>query len=281
MILRGLLAVLFSTMVVGCGEGMPDDAELDPIDVASDQQAVTTVSAQEALSWGLDWIDEVKAAPSRMSENHYTASSTELERMVGTKKASNRNVCGTLVTKLMQKSLGLDPDDFYQSFNKEMDGCSAGTVDGEQKGTNSPNAAQYRYKIANCGGTGPIKFTKRTTIGGVRTGDVLAVTYPDRTDITGHVMIVRAAPIADKSLPAGPSGSTPYAVKILDSTSTPHGSSSKYPDYRGGNTGEGLGTGTFVLYANSDGAIVASRWSPTDSTLAKASTNRIAIGGLR
>lgn len=275
---RGLFAVLFS-VAVGCGEGMPEDA-VSADDVASDTQGIT-VNALEALDWARGWITEVKAQPSRLSENEYTASGTELERMSTGLKAKNRNVCGTLVTKLLQKSIGLDSNDFYQSFSKNMDGCEAGTVDGEQKGTNSPNAAQYRYKIANCGGTGPIKFTKRTTIGAVRSGDVLAVTYPDRTDITGHVMIVRSTPVVDKSLPAGPSGSTPYAVGIIDSTSTPHGSSTKYPDWRGGNTGQGLGTGTFVVYTNSDGEIVASRWSPTDSALARSSTNRIAIGGLR
>lgn len=277
MTLRGMLAVLVMGLgSVGCGEGTPNDVE----DVASDTQEIT-VSSRAALDWGNGWIDEVKAQPSRLAENEYTANSTELERMSSGKKASNRNVCGTLVTKLIQKSVGYDADDFYHSFNKEMDGCETGTVDGEQKGTNSPNAAQYRYKIANCGGTGPVQFTKRSTIGAVRSGDVLAVTYPDRTDITGHVMIIRSTPVIDRSLPAGPSGSTPYAVSILDSTSTPHGSSSKYPDYRGGNAGQGLGRGTFVLYADSAGAIVASRWSPTDSTLSKASTNRIAIGGLR
>ena len=81
-------------------------------------------------------------------------------------KAKNRNVCGTLVTQLFQNSVGFNSDDFYHSFNKAMDGtCDVGTVDGEQKGTTSPNASQYRYKIANCGGTGPIQFTRRDTIG--------------------------------------------------------------------------------------------------------------------
>lgn len=275
---RGMLAVLFFAMV-GCGQGadMPDDAD----NTMSDTQAIT-LTAQTALDWANGWISEVKAQPSRLLENEYTSSSTELERMSGSTTAKNRNVCGTLVTQLFQKSIGFEPADFYHSFNKAMDGsCDAGTVNGSQKGTNSPNASQYRYKIANCGGTGPIQFTRRDTISAVRAGDVLAVTYPERTDITGHVMIVRSAPVADSSLPAGPSGSKAYAVQIIDSTSTPHGSASRYPDWRGGNTGQGLGHGTFVLYANSTGAIVASRWSATDPTLSLTSTDRIAIGGLR
>ena len=94
-------------------------------------------------------------------------------------------------------------------------------------------------------------------------------------------MLVRSAPVADPSLPAGPSGSTAYAVGIIDSTSTPHGSSSRYPDWRGGSSGQGLGSGTYILYANSAGAIVATRWSATDSSYTKASTTTLAIGGLR
>lgn len=277
MIIRALLAVLF-LVSVGCGEAMPEDTGAD---VLSETQAIS-INAQEALIWAKAWISEVKAEPSRLVENEYTASGTTLERMGSGVKATNRNVCGTFVTKLFQKSLSFDSSDFYASFNKAMDGsCEAGTVDGDQKGTTSPNAAQYRYKIANCGGTGPVKFTKRTTISAVQSGDVLSVVYPDRTDITGHVMLIRSTPVADKTLPAGPSGSTAYAVGIIDSTSTPHGSSSKYPDWRGGSSGQGLGSGTFVLYANSSGTIVASRWSPTDSSYTKASTATLAIGGLR
>lgn len=276
--LRVTLAVLF-LVSVGCGEGMSEME--NPDEVASDTQAIS-VNSQAALDWASDWIAEVKAEPSRLLENEYTASDATLERMRSGVKAKNRNVCGTLVTKLLQNSVGLDSTDFYHSFPKAMDGsCEVGTIDGEQKGTTSPTASQYRYKIANCGGTGSIKFTHRTTIGAVRSGDVLAVSYADRTDITGHVMIVRSVPRIDHTLPSGPSGSTPYAVGIIDSTSTPHGKAAAYPDFRGGNTGQGLGSGTFVLYADSSGALVASRWSATDSTLSKASTNRIAIGGLQ
>ncbi|MFO0575240.1 MAG: hypothetical protein U1A78_14715 [Polyangia bacterium] len=275
--LRGLLAALF-LFSVGCGESISEDTGAD---VLSDAQAIST-NSQEALAWASDWIAEVKSQPSRLLENEYTSSSTSLERMSSTVKATNRNVCGTFVTRLFQKSLGFDSSDFYKSFNKAMDGtCEVGTVDGDQKGTTSPNAAQYRYKIANCSGTGPIQFTRRTSISQVRSGDVLAVVYPNRTDITGHVMLVRSTPVADSSLPAGPSGSTAYAVAIIDSTSTPHGSSSRYPDWRGGSSGQGLGSGTYILYANSTGAIVATRWSATDSSYTKASTTTLAIGGLR
>ena len=76
MLIRGLLAVLFVSMV-GCGDGadLPDDAN----DTASDMQEIT-VNSLAALEWANGWIGEVKAQPSRLLENEYTASSTTLTR---------------------------------------------------------------------------------------------------------------------------------------------------------------------------------------------------------
>ena len=71
--------------------------------------------------------------------------------MSGTTSATNRSVCGTLVTQLLQKGAGFTSSNFYNAFNKAMDGtCEVGTISTVQKGTSSPNAAQYRYKIDNC-----------------------------------------------------------------------------------------------------------------------------------
>jgi hypothetical protein len=95
--------------------------------------------------------------------------------------------------------------------------------------------------------------------------------------VTGHVMIVRSAPVSDGSLPAGPQGSTGYTVEVIDSTSTPHGAT----DWRALNAGQGLGYGTFVVYANAAGTIVASRWSPSDSNDDDTTVHPLAIGGLQ
>lgn len=261
-------------LVGGCGE-LPaqDDA------IGQHSQAIS-VNAQTALNWVNGWISEVKADATKLEENVYTTDSPALLRVVGTQKAKNRSVCGTLVTQLFQQSLGFTESNFFNSFNKAMDSCTYGKVSGVNIGTKSPNAAQYRYKIENCAGTGVIQFTKRTTIGAIEAGDVLAVTYPESTTNSGHVMIVRNVPVVDSGLPAGPSGSTAYAVEVVDSTETPHGTSTTYADWRGGDTGEGLGHGTFVLYANSSGTIVASRWSPTDPTLFDTTDHPLAVGGL-
>lgn len=279
------LGSLCSLVSAGCGEPLVEGTE--PLGVEQSGQALLSANAQLALDWANGWISDTTGATPKLSENVYTASMAALSRAVDGTLATNRTVCGTFLTLLVQKSTTLTANDFYKSFNKAMDGtCEVGTVNvpmvgNVQKGTNSPNAAQYQYKISKCASTGPIKFAARTSLSGIVAGDVLAVSYPERTDINGHVMLVRSAPVADSSLPAGPTGSTPYAVTVIDSTSTPHGSSATYPDTRPGGNNEGLGTGTFVLYADAGGAIVGSRWSPTDPTFFDTTAHPLAAGGMQ
>lgn len=283
--LLGLFVCSLGSLVsVGCGEPLAEGME--PLALEQSDQALISPNAQLALDWANGWISDTTGTSPKLSENVYTASMPALERAgVGT-LAINRTVCGNFITNLIQKSTGLVPNDFSKSFNKAMDGtCEIGSVTiagmSVQKGTNSPHAAQYQYKISKCPSTGPIKFTARTSITQIEAGDVIAVSYPERTDINGHVMLVRSAPVADTSLLAGPTDSTPYVVTVIDSTSTPHGSSSTYPDTRPGGNNEGLGTGTFVLYADASGTIVASRWSPTDSTLFTTTAHPLSVGALQ
>lgn len=258
----------------------PAVADSDPA-IGSTTHGLT--ASESALQWANDWLKNVKDQPSRLAENVYTASNPNLVAMATGVSASNRTVCGTLITRLLQTT-GLTASNFYNSFPKTTtNNCNVGTINNVQYGTNSPDAAQYVYKINSCPTTGVVKFQQRTTVGSVVSGDVLAVSFPERTDISGHVMMVRTAPQVDSGLPAGPAGSTAYAVQIIDSTSTPHGTSTTYPDNRPGPNGaannQGLGTGTFVLYANANGAIVATRWSPTDPTFFTTSDHPVAIGG--
>lgn len=283
MSLRTTLLGLF-IFSVGCGQ--PLDGTEEPA-VGATAQALSA-RAQQVLDWANGWISDVNGHPENLEDNEYTSTDPDLRRTGTGVLATNRSVCGTLVNMLIQKSTTLTSNDFYKSFNKAMDGtCEVGTykvpmsTETIQKGTSSPNAAQYQYKITKCASTGTIKFTARATLGAIEAGDVLAVSYPERTDISGHVMVVRSVPVADASLPAGPTGSTAYAVSIIDSTSSPHGTSTTYPDWRGGDTGEGLGTGTFILYADSAGALVGSRWSATDPTLYDSTAHPLAVGGLQ
>ena len=251
-------------------------ADLDALPTGTAEQQLST-HTQQALDWANGWISEVIAQPGQLAENVYTTSSPVLQRMTTGVQARNRSVCGTVITMLFENSVGWTSSDFFHSFNKNLDSCQYGTVNGAQQGTSSPDAAQYQYKIASCASTGTITFTPRTTITAVQAGDILAVRYPERTDITGHVMMVRSVPVANANLPAGPAGSTGYTVEVIDSTSTPHGAG----DWRGGTTGQGLGTGTFVLYADANGSVVASRWSPTPAdTNYDTITHPLSIGGV-
>lgn len=251
-------------------------------------RAAALTASEGALQFANDWLRDVKNEPARLAQNVYTTSTPELVAMAPGVSASNRTVCGTLMTRLLQTT-GLTASSFYNSFPKTTtNGCLVGTgpaPDKIQYGTNSPDAAQYVYKINNCASTGPVKFTQRSTITSIAAGDLLAVSFPERTDISGHVMMVRRPPAVDTTLPAGPSGSTPYAVLVIDSTSTPHGTSTTYPDERPGPNGaantQGFGTGTFVVYVDATGAIVATRWSPTDPDQFSTTAHPVAVGGVQ
>ena len=249
-------------------------------DALGEREELLSANGQRGLDWANGWIADAIAHPGQVAENVYTTTDPALVRMATGVMATNRTVCGTFITRLFQNSIGYTSSDFFHSFNKAMVDCQVGTVGGEQKGTSSPDAAQYQWKIASCASVGPIKFTPRATIGAVEAGVVLAVKYTDPAQhggASGHVMIVRSAPVASGSLPSGPPGSTGYTVEVIDSTSTPHGAT----DWRALGGGQGLGFGTFVVYANAAGALVASRWSPSDPNANDATIHPLAIGGLQ
>jgi hypothetical protein len=249
----------------------------DP-DALGEREELLSAHAQSGLDWANGWIQDATDHPEQVAENVYTTTDPALVRMATGVMAANRTVCGTFVTRLFQNSVPYTSSDFYNSFNKAMVDCQVGTVGGDQKGTSSPDAAQYQWKIASCASVGPIKFTPRSTIGAIEKGDVLAMKYTDPAQhggVSGHVMIVRSVPVPDGS--SGPPGSTGYTVEVIDSTSTPHGAT----DWRALNAGQGLGYGTFVLYADAAGTLVASRWSPSASSYDSTTIHPLAIGGLQ
>lgn len=276
--LLGFFIAIITTGACGSAE---DFAALEAQGAIGSTTAALT-SSQKAVQWANNWLHDVVTTPAELSENVYTTTTPSLVAMSPGVKAANRTVCGTLMTRLLQAT-GLTASNFYNSFPKST--TSTNCQVGANGGTNSPDAAQYVHKIADCASTGGIKFTRRGTISEIVVGDILAVAYPERADISGHVMMVRSAPQTDSGLPTGPDGSTAYAVEIIDSTSTPHGTSTTYPDNRPGAGGaannQGFGTGTFVVYADASGVIVSTRWSPTDSTRYSTSEHPVAIGGVQ
>jgi hypothetical protein len=102
-------------------------------------------------------------------------------------------------------------------------------------------------------------------------GDMIAWLKPDdvTTKNTGHVMIVRGAPVRD------PDYTDVWAVPIIDSTAVPHGKGDSRKD-----TGvTGLGTGEVLLVVDEHDMPVGYRWSRgTKATLHKTT---IALAGLR
>ena len=107
---------------------------------------------------------------------------------------------------------------------------------------------QFFASIPDGGSIG--RWHRVPRVAGLVPGDVIAWLEP--ADVvssnTGHVLLVRGAPIAVSS--------DTYLVPITDSTSTPHGSA----DSRGAGS-NGLGTGTIQLIVDSSGAPIGYRWS--------------------
>lgn len=102
-------------------------------------------------------------------------------------------------------------------------------------------------------------------------GDVIAWLTPDdvETRNTGHVMIVRAAPVRD------PDHTDIWSVPIIDSTAVPHGAG----DSRKPTGATGLGTGEVLLVVDDHDVAIGYRWSRgTKATLHKTT---IALAGIR
>ena len=98
-------------------------------------------------------------------------------------------------------------------------------------------------------------------------GDVIAWLAPDdiETTNTGHVMIVRGAPVRD------PQQTDVWAVPIIDSTAVPHGQG----DSRKPTGATGLGTGEVLLVVDAHDVPIGYRWSR--GTRASLHTTQIAL----
>ena len=105
-------------------------------------------------------------------------------------------------------------------------------------------------------------FTALFKVTDLQPGDFLVLKYADQSRNTGHVMLVSAPPV--KIDPQDPiiSNSTQWAVKIIDSSESGHGTQDKrHKSGANGKDHQGLGEGTARIYANSEGNIVGYTWS--------------------
>lgn len=126
-------------------------------------------------------------------------------------------------------------------------------------GATRPTARRYHDTIAS----GKVKeWHAVVRPKAARPGDVIAIKYPDAEpgENTGHVLLIDGAPTLVSGRPVGIAGAVAeWHVPVIDSTSSPHGTHDSR--YEKGVKHTGVGRGTFRLYTDKDGHIVAYTWS--------------------
>ncbi len=97
----------------------------------------------------------------------------------------------------------------------------------------------------------------------IQAGDLLIIKYADSSDHednTGHCMLVAKAPVHHAASALNEPGTVQYEVVVYDSSKSPHGKNdTRYST--GGVEYEGLGRGSFRLYASKEGIIKGYSWS--------------------
>jgi hypothetical protein len=183
--------------------------------------------------------------------------------------SENRSKCSSFMTKLLERAY-----DF--NFVSWM-GCS------------SPIADRYYDTIVDQNG-----FTVVGTVSSVGAGDLIAIRNSDAGcyDLTcsnfqgcsssGHVALVASSPIRRSSTSPVISGTTQYAVTVVDSSASYHGSTdTRYRAESDGSDDSGVGRGVMRLYANSNGNVVGHTWSSfSNSAYYAQSTRPLVVGRL-
>ena len=151
--------------------------------------------------------------------------------------ARNRSVCSSFFSHLLERVYGVTRERLA-----------------ELTGKRNPHARDYYEAIVAQRG-----FIRIPTVGAIRPGDVIALSYPPGSGATGHVMLVDAPPTLREATAPLLAGTRQFAVVVIDSSHSVHG----LADTRGtpAQHGTGVGRGTFRLYVDSAGTIVASAWS--------------------
>ncbi|RTL58744.1 MAG: hypothetical protein EKK37_10485 [Sphingobacteriales bacterium] len=149
--------------------------------------------------------------------------------------------CSGFINALIKKTFSWEEDDFKKAFgHKRMYG--------------------YHYYQAITTGN---HFQLIKNISQVQPGDIIAIQYADRSehdDNTGHVMLVSSLPQSYKPSAIVLPNTLQYIIDVIDCSKTPHGKndSRRLPD---GSDYSGLGKGSFRIYTDRQGNIVAYSWS--------------------
>jgi hypothetical protein len=182
-------------------------------------------------------------------------------------ESANRSKCASFVTAV-----------FTQAYDRDVEswiGCT------------SPLAATWHDQIAMRN-----DFDVIDNVRDIEPGDVIAIRYDDvgcasvrcgtmqGCDSSGHMAIVRTAPVRHAASAPLIVGTREYELDIVDSTSDVHGpTDSRAGMELDGSDDAGAGVGTMRLYANASGEIVGHTWSTaTQSEYRDVASRPLVIG---
>lgn len=158
---------------------------------------------------------------------------------------SVRADCSGFVTRSLMKAFGLTADDMVAWM-----------------GSKGPSSARYHDNILAGN-----NFQRIQKASDIRRGDIVAMKYIDKTSGgTGHTMIAaRGAELRPAPTRPEIAGTVQYELRIIDSTSSPHGTpdtDTRKGTGANGSDQTGAGLGTMRLYADaSSGVITGYTWS--------------------
>ncbi len=202
----------------------------------NDAVEIVTGFAKTVYGWANHLVHNV--AP---EDNVYSHSPmwVRFEGYDGATKYENHSDCSGFVTLLIQHVYGFTSDNIKTWL-----------------GATKPTSARYHDAIV-----AGKHFTRITQIADVARNQIIAIKYLDDTSSgTGHMMIVKNAPVLRTATSPVVAGTTQYEVEIVDSTASPHGNGDTRRD-ADGTERTGAGIGKIRLYTDSTGKITGYTWS--------------------
>lgn len=148
--------------------------------------------------------------------------------------------CSGFIDELLKHTYGYTPDDMKKWF-----------------GSHRPTARRYHEAIEAQTG-----FTAIAQLNQAAPGDFLAVKYLNRTDNTGHVMLVAARPHRMAKANVIAPQFDAWEVPIIDSSMSGHGpSDSRHGLGLNGKDHDGLGRGVLCVFTDKDTRVMGFSWS--------------------
>lgn len=149
--------------------------------------------------------------------------------------------CSGFINALIKKTFSWGENDFKKEFGHKR---------------------MYAYHYYQAITTGN-HFQLVKNINQVQPGDIIALQYADRSehdDNTGHIMLIASLPQSYKPSTIVLPNTLQYTIEVIDCSKSAHGKNDSRRLADGGDY-SGLGKGSFRLYTNMQGNIVAYSWS--------------------